>query len=111
VTDLGGIRDNFLIVSERVIDGSKQVFRETYDDVPDPKLVISTAVCPTATRFWDELPVGWASVGEVLPVDIAVAECINGNPESLMAAVLSHLTPRETNVSEAESNAAMSLGR
>ncbi len=93
--DLGRAEENFLIVSERVIDGTKQVFRQLYADVPEPKIIISAAACPGALLFWDELPAGWTPVGEILPVDIHVEQCVSGNPEELMAAVLSHLLTRE----------------
>jgi len=93
--DLGRADENLLIVSGRVIDGTKQVFRQLYDDVPEPKIVISTATCPGAHLFWDELPVGWTPVGEILPVDIHVEQCVSGNPEELLAAVLSHFLVRE----------------
>lgn len=93
--ELGGLDENILIVSERVIDGARQVYLQVYSDVPEPKLVVATAACPVAQRFWDDLPVGWTSVDEILPIDIHVEECINGNPESLMAAVIGHVLTRE----------------
>ncbi|MFP3881437.1 MAG: hypothetical protein ACLFRT_00930 [Actinomycetota bacterium] len=89
--DLGRLEENLLIVSERVIDGTAKVYRQVYDDVPDPKLVISAAACPTADRFWDGLPNGWVPVDEILPIDIHVDACISGEPESLAAAVLGHV--------------------
>jgi Ni,Fe-hydrogenase III small subunit len=92
---LGGLDENILIVSERVIDGARQVYLQVHSDVPEPKLVVATAACPVAQRFWDDLPVGWTPVDEVLPVDIHVEECINGNPESLMAAVVEHVLTAE----------------
>ena len=93
--DLGRAEENLLIVSGRVIDGTKQVFRQLYVDVPEPKIVISAATCPAADLFWEELPVGWTPVGEILPVDVHVEECVSGNPEELLAAVLSHFLVRE----------------
>lgn len=89
-TDLGHLRESLLVVSERVIDGSGHLYRQVYEDVPDPKLVISTAACPFAEKFWDDLPNGWVPVEEMIQVDIHVDECIGGRPESLMAAVLRH---------------------
>jgi NADH:ubiquinone oxidoreductase subunit B-like Fe-S oxidoreductase len=86
--DLGDWDQNLLIVSERVIDGSAHLYRQVHSDMPDPKLVIAVPPCPAAGQFWEELPNGWGSVEDVIPVDLWVDECINGFPESLMAAVL-----------------------
>lgn len=90
-SDLGALGENLLVVSDRVIDGSARVFRQVYQEVPEPKLVISAAACPSASGFWDELPNGWSPVEDVLSVDIEVGECISGHPEELMAAVLRHV--------------------
>lgn len=93
--DLGGFDRNVLIVSDRVIDGSLPVYRQVFDAIPSPRLVVSTGSCPAARRFWDELPVGWTPVWDSLPVDLRVPQCVSGNPESLMAAVLRHVTSGE----------------
>lgn len=95
VLDLSSLEENLFIVSERVIDGSSSVFRQVCKSVPEPKLVISAGPCPFASRFWDELPSGWTSIDEILPVDIHVADCISGHPEMLMTAVLEHVLTRD----------------
>ncbi len=89
--EFGTMRDNLLIVSERVIDGSAAMHRQVYSTVPDPKVVVATGTCPMSHDFWDDLPNGWIPVEEVLPVDIRVDDCVNGKPEALVAAILSHL--------------------
>lgn len=89
--DFGSLEQNLLIVSERVIDGSAKVYSQVHASVPDPKLVISAGACPTAHQFWDELPNGWSPADEILPIDIRVQECVTGNPEALVAALLTHL--------------------
>ena len=88
--DLGDWPWNLLIVSQRVIDGSGRLYRQVYREMPDPKVVVAAAPCPAAVRFWDDLPNGWAPVEDMIPIDIRVDECINGNPESLMTAVLAY---------------------
>lgn len=90
-SDLGRFDRQVLILSERVIDGSADVYRQVFEKVPDPKLVVSSAACPGARRFWDDLPLGWTPVWDFLPVDIRIDDCISGMPESLMAAVVRHL--------------------
>jgi Ni,Fe-hydrogenase III small subunit len=93
--DLGAWHGNVLIVSERVIDGSGHLYRQVFGEMPDPKVVVAAAPCPAAVRFWDDLPNGWAPVEDMIPIDIRVDECINGNPESLMTAVLSYALARQ----------------
>jgi NADH:ubiquinone oxidoreductase subunit B-like Fe-S oxidoreductase len=93
--ELGPLEDNLLIVSDRVITGAARMYRQIYADVPDPKLVIGTSSCPSADRFWDDLPGGWSPASDVIPLDLHVDECITGSPESLLAAVLAHLFATE----------------
>lgn len=107
--DLGSLEGNLLIVSDRVIDGSGKTYRQVYADVPDPKLVVSAAACPTAHRFWDELPNGWTPVDELLPIDLYVDECINGHPEALTAAVLGHVLDASDGTSPEREDREMSL--
>ncbi len=89
--ELGPLEDNLLIVSDRVVAGAARMYRQIHAEVPDPKLVISVATCPSATRFWDDLPGGWSPASDVIPLDLHVDDCITGNPESLLASVLSHV--------------------
>lgn len=107
--DLGQFDHNILILSERVIDGSLAVYRQVIDGIPDPKLVVSVAPCPAARSFWEELPIGWTPVSEVLPVDIRVDECISGMPESLMAALLRHVT-EPSSLEDRSHDMAISMG-
>ena len=91
-SDLGDFDSSILILSERVIDGSLAVYRQVIDRIPDPKLIVSAAACPAARSFWDDLPLGWTPVSDLMPVDIRIDECISGMPESLMAALIRHVT-------------------
>lgn len=93
--DLGSMEENLLVMSDRVIDGTAASYRQVHADMPEPKLVVAVATCPTAEKFWDELPNGWTPVTEILPIDIHVDECINGKPEALTAAVLGHVLEEE----------------
>lgn len=103
--DLGSLDENLLIVSERVIDGTSQIYRRVHSEVPDPKIVISAGTCPMAHRFWSELPNGWVPVQEVLPIDVHVDECINRSPETLLAAVLGYVMSRQAPMREQASSA------
>jgi len=89
--DLGAFEGNIVIFSDRVVDGALPVFLQVLEQAPDPKLVVSTLSCPYAARFWEELPVGWTPIEEVLSVDLHIEECVTGNPEELLAGVLGHI--------------------
>lgn len=89
--DLGTFERNIVIFSDRVIDGSLPVFLQVLEQVPDPKLVVATLSCPYAARFWEELPVGWTPIEEVLPIDLYIEECVTGKPEELLVGVLGHI--------------------
>lgn len=100
---LGNLDFNVLILSDRVIDGSQPVFLQVHQRVPSPRLVVATASCPAAAAFWDELPMGWSPVRDLVPIDLDIEECVSGHPEALMAAVLNHaLSPKNANHSDRE---------
>jgi len=79
---------NFLVVSNRVLDGSRAAFLSLHEEIPQPRWTIGAATCPAAEGFWDGLPIGWAPVQEVIPVDVQVGVCITGRPDALVTAVL-----------------------
>lgn len=89
--DLGPLDANLVIVSERVLAGSGLVCEQVLESVPEPRLVIATATCPSAKAFWEEAPISWVPVSEVLPVDLTVDSCVSGQPEALLGVVLSYL--------------------
>lgn len=103
VAEVGSLEENLLIVSDRVIDGTGQTYRQVFHEVPDPKLAVSAATCPFAQQFWEELPNGWRPVEEILPIDIHVDACINGEPEVLLATVLGHVLARREAALDQES--------
>lgn len=86
--DLGPLTSNVMIVSERVLNGAEAMCRETYQSLPDPKIVIATAPCPSARTFWNEAPLAWMPVRDLLPVELSLDDCVSGRPESLLGAVL-----------------------
>lgn len=89
--DLGPLDANLVIVSERVVSGSRQVCEQVLESVPEPRLVIATATCPAAKAFWAEAPLSWIPAGDVLPVDLTVDSCVSGEPEALLGVVLAYL--------------------
>lgn len=89
--DLSPLSCNLLIVSERVLNGAEATCHQVYSALPDPKRVISTGPCLEAGAFWDETPLSWVPVSELIPVDGAIEECVSGRPEMLVGAILSLL--------------------
>ena len=89
--DLGPLDANLVVVSERVLSGSGQVCEQVFESVLEPRLVIATATCPSARAFWDDAPLSWIPVEDVLPVDLTVDSCVSGEPEALLGVVLSYL--------------------
>lgn len=84
----GRFGHNIVLISERVIEGSRSAVLDLVARVPDPKVVISVAICPATAGFWDALPGGWGSLNEIVDVDVRVGDCPSGRPEALLAAVL-----------------------
>lgn len=89
--DLSPLSSHLLIVSDRVLNGAEATCLQVYAALPDPKCVISTAPCPAAGSFWNDAPPSWVPVGELIPVDASIEECLSGRPEALIGAVLSLL--------------------
>ncbi|HVR77899.1 MAG TPA: hypothetical protein VMS99_05850 [Acidimicrobiia bacterium] len=108
--NLGAFEGSIIVFSNRVIDGSLPVFLQVLEQAPDPKLVVATLSCPYAARFWEELPVGWAPIEEVLPIDLHIEECVTGNPETLMAGVLGHVLGDQPSVQGSPELAASGRG-
>ncbi len=86
--DLGPLTANLLIVTDRVLSGAEKLCRQVYNALASPKIVIATPPCPSAGRFWDEAPLAWVPVRELLPVQADLDSCFSGAPESLLGAVL-----------------------
>ncbi len=103
--DLGEFDRDIVLVSDRIIDGSIPTLRRLYAETPDPKLVIAVGTCPAAETFWEHLKGRWTPVSEVIPIDLTVNECVSARPESLVAAILMHLTRDLSTPAELETTA------
>lgn len=86
--NLGPLAANVMLVTERVFNGAEAMCRYVYESLDDPKIVVSTGPCPSASQFWDEAPLAWTPVEDVLPVDVRIDVCVSGRPESLLGAIL-----------------------
>jgi NADH-quinone oxidoreductase subunit B len=75
-----------MIVSGTVCEKMAPVLKRLYDQMPEPKWVISMGICSTAGGPFPTYSVV-QGVDHLVPVDIAVAGC-PPRPEALMHAVL-----------------------
>ena len=79
-------QSDVMIVSGTVCEKMAPVLKRLYDQMPEPKWVISMGICSTAGGPFPTYSVV-QGVDHLIPVDIAVAGC-PPRPEALMHAVL-----------------------
>lgn len=77
---------DLMIVAGRVSQKMAPVLRQVYDQMPEPKWVISMGACASTGGMFNNYAVV-QGVDEVVPVDMYVPGCPPG-PESLMHAIL-----------------------
>src|SRR5262252_8820641 len=77
---------DLMIVAGRVSQKMAPVLRQIYDQMPEPKWVISMGACATSGGVFNNYAIV-QGVDEVIPVDIYVPGC-PPRPEALMYAIL-----------------------
>src|SRR5512140_2094551 len=77
---------DLLIVAGTVVDKLAPVLRTIYDQMPEPKWVISMGVCASSGGFYRSYHV-MQGIDEVVPVDVYVPGC-QPSPEGLLAALM-----------------------
>jgi NADH-quinone oxidoreductase subunit B len=77
---------DLMIVAGRVSQKMAPVLRQVYDQMPDPKWVISMGVCASTGGMFNNYALV-QGVDQVVPVDVYVPGCPPG-PQSLMHAIL-----------------------
>jgi NADH-quinone oxidoreductase subunit B len=80
-------QSDLMIVAGRVSRKMAPVLRELYDQMPDPKWVISMGDCASCGGVFNNYAI-MQGVDEVVPVDIYIAGC-PPRPEALIHGVLS----------------------
>ena len=94
-------QSDLMIVSGRLSRKMAPALRRIYDQMPDPKWVISMGACASSGGVFDNYAVV-QGVSEVVPVDVYVPGC-PPRPESLIYGIIqlqqkmrqqSHMTPR-----------------
>jgi NADH-quinone oxidoreductase subunit B len=82
-----GGRTSVLVVAGTVTDRAVPAVRKLYDELPEPKAVLSFGACAnTGGPYWDSYSVT-KGVDQVLPVDAYVAGC-PPRPEALLQGLL-----------------------
>src|SRR5688572_6368326 len=77
---------DLMIVAGRVSQKMAPVLRQVYDQMPDPKWVISMGVCASTGGMFNNYALV-QGVDQVVPVDVYVPGCPPG-PQSLMHGIL-----------------------
>ncbi len=77
---------DLLLVAGTVVDKMGPILKTIYDQMPEPKWVISMGVCASSGGFYRSYHV-MQGIDEIIPVDVYVPGC-PPSPEGLIAAVM-----------------------
>ncbi len=77
---------DLMFVAGTIVDKEAPVLRTIYDQMPEPKWVISMGVCASTGGFYRAYHV-MQGIDEIVPVDVYVPGCPPA-PESLLAAIM-----------------------
>jgi NADH-quinone oxidoreductase subunit B len=77
---------DLMFVAGTIVEKEAPVLKTIYDQMPDPKWVISMGVCASSGGFYRSYHV-MQGIDEIIPVDVYVPGC-PPSPEALIAAVM-----------------------
>src|SRR5262245_30242490 len=77
---------DLMFVAGTIVDKEAPVLKMIYDQMPEPKWVISMGVCASSGGFYRSHHT-MQGIGEILPVDVYVPGC-PPSPEALIAAIM-----------------------
>ena len=79
-------QSDILIVAGTITDKMGPVLKKIYDQMPDPKWVVSMGACACSGGFYRAYHV-MQGIDEIIPVDVYVPGC-PPSPEALLAAIM-----------------------
>jgi NADH-quinone oxidoreductase subunit B len=79
-------QSDLMIVSGRVANKMAPILRQLYDQMPDPKWVISMGACASTGGIFDNYAI-LPGVDRILPVDVYVPGC-PPSPDALIYAIM-----------------------
>ncbi len=77
---------DLMFVAGTIVDKEAPILKRIYDQMPDPKWVISMGVCASSGGFYRSYHT-MQGIDEIIPVDVYVPGC-PPSPEALIAAVM-----------------------
>ena len=86
--------DVFLVTGS-VNEQNREVLKNTYDQMPDPKVVVAVGICATSGGVFRECYNVSGSIDKIIPVDVYVPGCA-ARPESIIDGVVAALGILET---------------
>jgi ech hydrogenase subunit C len=86
--------DVFLVTGS-VNEQNKEILRNTYEQIPDPKVVVAVGICATSGGVFRECYNVSGGIDKIIPVDVYVPGCAT-RPESIIDGVVAALGILET---------------
>ena len=99
---------DLLFVAGTIVDKEAPILKMIYDQMPEPKWVISMGVCASSGGFYRSYHV-MQGIDEVIPVDVYVPGCPPA-PEALIAAVMKIQEKIQTGQQAKSAQGAANLG-
>ncbi len=81
---------DIFLVTGSVNEQNRQVLINTYEQIPDPKVVVAIGICATSGGIFRECYNVMGGIDKVIPVDVYVTGCA-ARPESIIDGVVQAL--------------------
>lgn len=82
---------DILLITGAVNDQNKEVVKQLYEQIPNPKVVVAIGICACSGGVFRECYNILGGVDTVIPVDVYVPGCA-ARPESIIDGVVKGLT-------------------